>query len=147
MSRGKESSSMTLSAKEKIDLSRYRLEKAREFLNDAKNFLDSGAYDASVNRSYYAMLNSARSILVLRGIDAETHDGVKTMLSKEFIKTGLLPKEFNEVFRNVQGRRIDSDYGDYVEMGKDEALDSFTRAEEFVQKISELVSELVKDLE
>ena len=137
---------MTLSAKEKSDLSHYRLEKARKFLSDAKNFLDSGAYDASVNRSYYAILNSARSILILRGIDAETHDGVKTMLSKEFIKPGLLPKEFNEAFRNVQGRRIDSDYGDYVEMGKNEAMDSFSRAEEFVKKVEELTKVLTKDV-
>ena len=68
MSKGKESFYMTLSAKEKFELSRYRLEKARKFLSDGKNFLDSGAYDASVNGSYYAMLNSARSILILRGI-------------------------------------------------------------------------------
>jgi len=40
------------------------------------------------------------------------------MLSKEFIRTGLLPKNSGEIFRTIQARRTDSDYGDYVEISK-----------------------------
>ncbi len=138
---------MTLSSEEKIQLSRYRMEKAERTLSNARNLLESGAFDASVNRSYYAILSAARSVLILRGIDAESHEGAKTMLSKEFVKDGTLPKDFMETFRRVQARRVDSDYGDYVEMGKDEAVDSFNRAEEFVRRISELVKELSEGLE
>ena len=138
---------MTLSSKEKIDLSTYRLEKAKGMLKDAKSLFDSGAFGSSANRSYYAILSAARSLLVLRGIDAESHDGVKTMLSKEFIKPGLLPKDFGETFRSVQGRRVDSDYGDYVDIGKDEAVDSLNRAETFVKKIEELSEKMARDIE
>jgi hypothetical protein len=35
-------------------------------------------------------------------------------LSREFIKPGLLSKEMGEIFRSLQARRVDSDYGDYV---------------------------------
>lgn len=136
---------MPLSNKEKSELSTYRLKKAKGLLEDAKNLLELEGFDSSVNRSYYAVLTAARSLLILRGIDAETHDGVRTMFSKEFIKTGTFPEEFSDTFRTLQARRIDSDYGDYVEVGKDKAIESFRRAEEFVRKISELVSEMVRN--
>ncbi len=138
---------MTLSSEEKIQLSRYRMEKARRALSDAKNLVGLDAFDASVNRSYYAILSADRSVLILRGIDPETHDGIKTMLSREFIKDGTLPKDLMETFRRVRGRRVNFDYGDYSETGEYEALDSSTRTEEFLKKTSELVNELVKGLE
>jgi len=40
------------------------------------------------------------------------------VLSREFIKTGILPKDSGEIFRTIQTGRTDSDYGDYVEISK-----------------------------
>lgn len=137
---------MTLNPEEKAALSKYRLGRANGALKDSRNLLDSGSFDASVNRSYYAILSAARAALILRGIDAESHDGVKTMFSKEFVKDGRLPKDFIETFRRVQARRIDSDYGDYTAMGKDEATDSFKRAEEFVKKVEELAAAMTREI-
>lgn len=138
---------MPLSIKDKTELARYRIEKAKKLLSDADTLLKANSYESSVNRSYYAVLNASRALLILRGVDPETHEGVKTMLSKEFIKPGILPKEFGEIFRAIQARRIDSDYGDYVEIGKEEADDSLKRAQKFVKKIEEVLNKIIKDLE
>lgn len=125
---------MTIEIKDKIELSSYRIEKAKRLLRDALNLFNLSSYESSINRSYYAILNASRALLILRGIDPEIHEGVKTMLSKEFIRTGLLPKEFGETFGSIQARRMDSDYGDYKEITKDEAIDPLKRSEEFVRK-------------
>ncbi|MGQ9569976.1 MAG: HEPN domain-containing protein [Thermodesulfovibrionales bacterium] len=138
---------MTLSVKDKIELSRYRLEKAKRLFQDALNLFNSGSYESSINRSYYAVLTASRSLLILRGIDPETHEGVKTMLSKEFIRTDLLPKEFGETFRSIQARRMDSDYGDYIEIGLNEASDSLKRTEEFIRKVEEVSKVIIENLE
>lgn len=137
---------MTLSIRDKIELSRFRLEKSKRLLRDAFNLFNTGSYESSINRSYYAVLTASRSLLILRGIDPETHEGVKTMLSKEFIRTGILPKEFGETFRSIQARRVDSDYGDYVEISMEEAMDSLKRAEKFVQTVEEISDRIIKDL-
>lgn len=135
---------MTLSAKDKIELSRYRIEKAKRILHDAQTLLKDGSYESAINRSYYAVLAASRALLILRGIDPESHEDIKTMLSKEFLKTGLLPKAFGETFRSIQARRIDSDYGDYVEIGAKEASDSVKRAQEFVRKTEEVLKTLTE---
>ncbi len=135
---------MTLTKKEKLELSRYRLEKANSLLKDAETLFNTGSYESSVNRSYYAILTASRALLILRGIDPETHEGVKTMLSKEFIKTKLLPQKTGEVFRIVQARRLDSDYADYVEIGREEAEDSLNKARWFFEEVQRTIKKLTE---
>ena len=137
---------MRLSAKEKIDLSRYRIDKAKRLLEDAQSLYDAASYESAINRIYYAVLTAARALLILRGIDPETHEGVKTMLTKEFIRTGLLPKEFGETFRSIQARRIDSDYGDYVEISIKEASESLKQSQEFVKKVEEVLNDMIEKI-
>ncbi len=48
-----------------IDLSRYRLETAKEDLKTAKDNLRDGNLRASVNRSYYTIFHALRSVLAL----------------------------------------------------------------------------------
>lgn len=99
---------MMLTIEEKIEIARYRMEKAKRLLRDADTLFQSSSFESSINRTYYAVLNASRSLFILRGIEAETHEGIKTMLSKEFIKTGLLPK-YGEVryYQRRTGREID----------------------------------------
>ena len=125
---------MTLSPAEKCDLARYRMEKAENLLHDAEILLQSGSFSSSANRSYYAVLAAARSLLAMRGTDPETHEGVKVFLSKEYIRPRLLPMEAGEIFRMLQARRMDSDYGDYIEIGSEEATDSVRKARQFIDE-------------
>ena len=84
-------------------------------------------------------------MLILRGINADTHEGVKTMISREFIKTGLFPKEMGEIFRNLQARRVDSDYGDYVEITEEEAQDSLAKAKRFVSEVKRVSRSIIEE--
>ena len=68
------------------------------------------------------------------------------MLTKEFIRTGLLPKEFGETFRSIQARRIDSDYGDYVEISIKEASESLKQSQEFVKKLEGVLNDMIEKM-
>lgn len=54
-----------LSYEEKIALSDVRFKKSKEMLSDAINSFKIGMYKTSVNRSYYAVLHSARALLMI----------------------------------------------------------------------------------
>jgi uncharacterized protein (UPF0332 family) len=135
-----------LSAEEKITLSDLRAEKSREALSDAINNFNAGMYKTSVNRSYYAVLHSTRSLLILKGIDPSRHEGVKTMLGLHFIRTNLLPKEMIEIFKELTVLRTDVDYGDMEFIGKDEAEKALHRAKRFVEIAEGLRKEMIKEL-
>jgi uncharacterized protein (UPF0332 family) len=138
---------MTLSAQEKGELARYRLDKAKSLLRDAETLFQASSNESSANRSYYAVLAAARALLALRGKDPESHEGVKVFLSKEFIKPGILPAHSGEIFRVLQARRMDSDYGDFVEIRPAEAEDSLKKAREFVAAVEKAVAEILGEPE
>ena len=69
---------MTLSVDDKRVLSDMRFAKAREALADAQATLADGRLNNAVNRSYYAALNAVRALLILDGVNPESHSGAVT---------------------------------------------------------------------
>ena len=135
---------MTLSRDEKVELARHRMAKAAGLLADSETLLRVSSFASSANRSYYAALSAARALLVIRGTDPETHEGVKVLLSKNFIRTGLLSRDASEIFRVLQARRMDSDYGDFIDIGATEAADSLEKARQFVDMAGNALDTLLK---
>ena len=76
------------------DLSRYRLERAREDLKTAGDNLREGSYRASVNRSYYAIFHALRSITALDGFDSGKHSGIIAYINQNYVKTGVFDRRF-----------------------------------------------------
>jgi len=103
-------------------------------------------HKTSVNRSYYEVLHSARSLLILKGIDPIKHDGVKTMISLHFIRTDLLPKEVIDIFKDLMVLRTDVDYGDLEFVGKDEADSAIGKAKRFIEIIEPVRVQMIKEL-
>lgn len=134
---------MTLSAEDKNALSHYRLQKAKEFLDDAKKNFDEGRYRTSLNRSYYAALHAARALLILEGANPVTHDGIVTMLSLKFVKTGQLSPNYIKIFKTLLSRRTDVDYGDFDTIDKDETFESYTNAAEFISTVEKLQKSII----
>ena len=129
---------MTLSPQDKKTLSTMRMEKAYKYLQDAAANYEEKRYETSVNRSYYAVLNAVRSILILEGINPESHKGVITMLSLRFVKPGLIPKDTLRKFELLLSRRTDADYGDLETIDKNDAEDSMRIAEKIVKLIDKV---------
>ena len=137
---------MTLSADDKRSLSDLRFEKAQTALQDAGANLAEGRLSTAVNRSYYAALNAVRSLLILEGINPESHAGAVTMLSLHFIKTELLPVTIVKHVKTLLSRREDVDYGDFESITRDEAEDSVARAGEMLAAVEALRSRLAAEL-
>ena len=65
-------------------LSEYRLERAREMLDAAKQNLNINQYRTSLNRSYYAVFHAMRAVNILDGYDSSKHSGVIAYFNKNF---------------------------------------------------------------
>ena len=70
--------------KTKRSLIAYRLEKAHTDLSAAKSNYEAGYYDASADRSYYAIFHAARAVLMLNGQDYKKHSGVIAFFNRDF---------------------------------------------------------------
>ena len=137
---------MNLEAKDKKILSDVRMKKALEFLEDAHANFNDSRHRTSVNRSYYAALNAARALLILEGVNPETHNGVVTMLSLRFVKPALLSVKIIKDFKILLSRRTDVDYGDFETTDASDAEDSLARANEMMEELDRLRKEMIESL-
>jgi uncharacterized protein (UPF0332 family) len=134
-----------LSLKDRISLSKYRYRIAQERLKAAEVLLKEGFYNDAISKAYFAVHAISRAILILHDIRASTHEGVKTMLSKELIKeVRILPQDFAKKYSQLKALREDTDYEDFITYTKEEAEEAIEIAKIFVQKVSETINGIVK---
>ena len=77
------------------ELAGYRMERAREMLDAAKDNLEIGRFKTSLNRSYYAIFHAMRAANILKGFDSSKHSGVIAFFNKEYLKEGILERNLS----------------------------------------------------
>jgi uncharacterized protein (UPF0332 family) len=134
-----------LSLKDRISISKYRNKIAVERLQAARVLLKEGFYNDAISKAYFAVHAISRAILILHDIRASTHEGVKTMLSKELIKEArILPQDFAKKYSQLKALREDTDYEDFITYTKEEAEEAMEIGNIFVQKVSQIINGIVK---
>ena len=132
-------SEQTLSPEDRKALVAYRLERAIETIEEAKYLRDGGFFATAIGRLYYACFYAASAALISKSIEANTHAGVKRMLSLHFIVPGLLDKEYGAIYSNLFDKRHTSDYSDFVYFTGETVDYLLPKAQHFVRAISDLV--------
>lgn len=118
------------------ELCQYRFEQAEQALNSSRRNLDIDL-KTSLNRSYYAILYAAKTLLAANGLDARSHQGLFIVFNREYIKTGIFDKRLSEILKEASLIRDNSDYKDFYIVSKDEAKEQIENAEFFLSKVLE----------
>ena len=121
--------------KDQID---YWFERAQEALAESKYLRDGGYYNAAVTRMYYACFYASRGLLISRGIEASTHNGVKTMISMEFIRKGLLNIEHGATLGDLFNQRHATDYEAYAFRDASSVEFLMPKAEAYIEAVKSL---------
>lgn len=86
--------------------------KAEQMLADARKANEVGISKATVvNRLYYACFHAAQGALYARGYNPQSHGRVQTLLGRELIKDGDVPREFGRFLNDMETYRRRVDYG------------------------------------
>jgi uncharacterized protein (UPF0332 family) len=117
----------------------YRIEQAKEALQDAELLLDAGRYRAAANRLYYACFYAAVAALLTRRLQYSKHAAVIAFFDREFIRSGQLPKEYSRTLHRAFNERQQDDYMPFVEMDADEIESLFVDVRTLVNGISEYI--------
>jgi len=88
----------------------YRLEQADESLEAARILLGQDLTRPSVNRSYYAMFYAVLALLAARKQETSKHSGAISLFDREFVKTGIFPKELSRWLHGAFDLRQRTDY-------------------------------------
>jgi len=120
------------------------LAKAERALSGARALLAVGDTEGACSRAYYAMFDAAQAALIMEGHGSasaviKTHNGLLTIFSKEFTKTGRIALDVGKSLDQVHQLRVTADYSGGPPSPADAAW-AVQRAEEFLRTVAALVS-------
>ena len=107
------------------DLIHYRLERAKETLQDAKLLAEKQRWNSAINRLYYAAYYAVIALLLKGNFKTTTHNGVKSKFSEQFIKTKLFPAELGRIYSQLFTWRQKGDYADLFDFTEEKVTPYF----------------------
>ncbi len=116
----------------------YRLDRARETLEEARILANAGRWNACVNRLYYACFYAVAALLVKDGLASPKHTGVRGLFNKHYVKTGKVPKDLARIYNDLFERRQEGDYIDFVSFNETQVFSWISQAKKFVEHITAL---------
>lgn len=86
--------------------------RAEQMLADARTATEVDISKATiVNRLYYACFHAAQAALYARGFTPQSHGHVQTLLGRELVQPGEIPRECGRFFNDMETYRRRVDYG------------------------------------
>jgi uncharacterized protein len=128
---------------ERAVLVRYRLERARESLAEARLLLQAGHPNTVVNRLYYACFYAASAALLGEGKSASTHSGLRALLHQQLVKPGVVPIDLGRVYDTLFDNRQKGDYADLVRFEVEAVRGWLPQAERLVHHLIQVTEGLL----
>lgn len=79
---------------EMLELSKYRMEKAKECLADAQDAFEEIRLANSINRSYYAMFHATRALLAIDSFDSKKHSSIIGYFNQYYIANSKIDSNY-----------------------------------------------------
>ena len=118
-------------------LVQYRLEQARETLREGEILAREGLWHGVINRAYYAMFYATLALTVFRNETISKHSGVISFFDRDFVRSGIFPKEYSRMLHVAFDRRQSNDYGEFSELAQIDVEAALKDAEIFVETVSQ----------
>lgn len=122
-------------------LSNYRLEQAKDNLEEAVVLCNINKYKGASNRAYYAIFHSIKAILALEQTDFKKHSSVIAYFNKNYVSTNIFSRELGKRVSNARYFREKSDYVDFYIITKEECEEQIETAKEIINLVEKYIDE------
>lgn len=119
-----------------------RLEKARDDIARAGEFIASGAYRQAISRAYYAVFTIATAALLTQRITRKKHSGVESAFHQFLVKPGLIEPEYGAIYIRAFRERQNADYADTMDFTEAKARQVLEDATRFVARMEKYLREI-----
>ena len=124
---------------EELDLIKYRMERGREAIEEAKLLFGSGHINSYINRLYYACFYAVSALLLTKNISTNKHGYLRSVFHKELVRTNIISHEMGKHFDLLFNNRQKGDYADFVVFKQEEVEEWLGRTEKFVSEIERIL--------
>lgn len=126
---------MTINEQTKADLIKYRIDQARDTIEVVDLLIENDKLSTAVNRLYYGMFYSLLALALKFNFETSKHQQLIGWFNKEFIRTGLIEKEYGRILRDAYENRTSGDYDSFVVFDRTEVLLLFSDMKSFIEQL------------
>ena len=131
---------MGLTEEDRKALVEYRLKKAKDTLAEIPILLENKLWRNAANRLYYSCFYAASALLINDGLQTHTHNGVKRLLSLQYVKENKIDKTFIRTYSRLFNLRQRGDYEDWVNIDENNITPLLEPAQNFINEIENLIT-------
>ena len=132
---------MTIEEQTRDDLIKYRLEQARDTIEVVDLLIRNDKLSTAVNRIYYGMFYSLLALALQFNFETSKHQQLIGWFNKEFIRSGLIEREFGRILRDAFKNRTSGDYDTFVAFDHGEVLLFYSDMKSFIEQIEIFIKE------
>lgn len=131
---------MSLTDEERNAIVKYRIERAFQSFEEAKNVSKMEMWSLLANRLYYSLYYISVALLINDGHITKTHSGMLALINQYYIKSGVLTVEEGRLIKRLFTLRQECDYDDFVYTTEDEIVPFIPLVESLLNKISSIIN-------
>ena len=126
------------------DVSRYKLEQAKDDLDTAQILLELGKLRAANNRAYYSCFHAIDAVLALEPKAFKKHKDTLAYFNKNYVHTGIFSRDIGRKVSKLEIIRHKSDYDQFYIDSKEEAQEQTEVAQLVVEEVEKYISSKIK---
>jgi uncharacterized protein (UPF0332 family) len=127
-----------------MDVAKHRLQVAKEDLETANLTFEAGKFRAANNRAYYCIFHTISAVLAKEGVAFKRHKDTLSYFNKNYIRTGIFPRELGRKIVKAEEIRHASDYDTFYIASKEVTAQQIQTAEHILQLAENYLKELSK---
>ena len=120
---------------------RVAMDKASKTLSEADLLFNSGFITGAVSRLYYSLLHSVRALLLTKGLEPKSHEGVLRVFGLHFIKGGIFEPKASHIFARLMKYKEEADYNPSYIFTAEDFIEFRKEAEDLADKIKDYLRE------
>jgi uncharacterized protein (UPF0332 family) len=121
------------------ELVKYRIARSKETLEEATLLANGGFWNAVANRLYYSSYYMVAALLLKNGHPANSHNGVKTIFHKEFVKSERVSLDVGKLYSRLFNLRQKGDYTDFQKFTQEEIFPFLADVQRFITEIEKII--------
>lgn len=81
----------------------------------------AGAFEEAVSSAYYGAHHAARALLFSLGLEVRSHKALRSLLSRHFVRAGVIPRDTSRRLAELFDARHKADYGVRTRFSREQA--------------------------
>ncbi len=118
----------------------YRLEQAKETIEEARIMIEHKKFRAAINRIYYGIFYALLALGLKNQFETSKHEQLLGWFNKTFIKDEILARKYGKIAREAFEVRQKGDYDTHIEFSRDDVIQKHEQMKDFIETIEQFIS-------